>query len=405
MIKVIKIGIGGISKKIWLNIFLLVEVIVIIVASNVIVCNMNSKEILYEPFKYLMNKQGFVYATDPVLEDDTDDTLKVLKKMEKKLKGDFSVHRVYTRTSLLKLNANRSLDVDVNGFETEFCKNINIPLSEGSWDITSEDGEYVECVICPNRFGVGVGSLLTEKNNGYGETLTYKVVGVLANPTYFPTSSYMSSGCNTFFKSYDMNNETIDSPNLFMYVNGRKLSEYSGTSVGYGEFITYNKTVGADIIRYNNKVLDTKGFYYSIEEFKKNSEDYVLKMQRRFMPAFIGVMFVVMIGIISASMIQTMSQMRQYGVFYLCGASRIKCILISIIGNLLTYIISSVIAVCILAVMYNSSLRISIGMIFKMNNIWTTVAVMGMLVVMSVIVPFIMLGVSSIKNILIQNEE
>lgn len=405
MIKVIKMGLGGISKKIWLNIFLLVEVIVIIVASNVIVCNMNSKEILYEPFKYLMNKQGFVYATDPVLEDDTDNTLKVLKKMEKKLKGDFSVHRVYRRTSLLKLNANRSLDVDVNGFETEFCKNMNIPLSEGSWDITSEDGEYVECVICPNRFGVGVGSLLTEKNNGYGETLTYKVVGVLANPTYCPVSDYMSSGCNTFFESYDMNNETIDSPNLFMYVNGRKLSEYSGTSVGYGEFITYNKTVGTDIIRYNNKVLDTKGFYYSIKEFKKNSEDYVLKMQRRFMPAFIGVMFVVMIGIISASMIQTMSQMRQYGVFYLCGASRIKCILISIIGNLLTYIISSVIAVCILAVMYNSSLRISIGMIFKMNNIRITVAVMGMLVVMSVIVPFIMLGVSSIKNILIQNEE
>ena len=202
-----------------------------------------------------------------------------------------------------------------------------------------------------------------------------------------------------------MNNESIDSPNLFMYVNGRKLSEYSGTSVGSGEFITYNSAVGKDVIKYNNTVLGNKGFYYSIEEFKKNSEDYVLKMQRRFMPAFIGVMFVVMIGIISASMIQTMSQMRQFGVFYLCGASRIKCILISIIGNLLTYIISSVIAVCILAVMYNSSLRISIGMIFKMNNIWITVAVMGMLVVMSVIVPFIMLGVSSIKNILIQNEE
>ena len=405
MIKVIKIGIGGISKKIWLNIFLLVEVIVIIVASNVIVCNMNSKEILYEPFKYLMNKQGFVYATDPVLEDDTDDTLKVLKKMEKKLKGDFSVHRVYTRTSLLKLNANRSLDVDVNGFETEFCKNINIPLSEGSWDITSEDGEYVECVICPNRFGVGVGSLLTEKNNGYGETLTYKVVGVLANPTYFPKSNYMSSGCNTFFESYDMNNETIDSPNLFMYVNGRKLSEYSGTSVGYGEFITYNKTVGADIIRYNNKVLDTKGFYYSIKEFKKNSEDYVLKMQRRFMPAFIGVMFVVMIGIISASMIQTMSQMRQYGVFYLCGASRSKCILMSIIGNILTYVISVVVSFCIVVTVYNTELRTKIGMVMEINNIWITLFIMVVLVAMSIVVPFVMLKVKSIKEILIKHEE
>ena len=405
MIKIIKMGLGGVSKKLWLNIFLLMEVIVIIVASNVMVCNVNSKAVLYEPFKYLLNKQGFIYSSDPVRDDNEDNALKSFKKIEKKLKGEFTSHRVYRKSSLIKINENRTLDVSVHGFETEFYENMHIPLSEGSWDVLSEEGEYIECVICPNKFGVGVGSILSEKNKSKGRSVKYKVVGVLSNPTYQPTSDYMSNGCSTFFENYDVNNETLDNPNLFMYVNGKKLTENTNASVGYGEFVTYDKPVGKDIIKYNNTVLGRKGEYYSTEEFKKNSEDYILKIQRKIMPVFVGMMFIVMIGIISASMIQTMSQMRQYGVFYLCGASRIKCILISIIGNLLTYIISSVIAVCILAVMYNSKLRISIGMIFKMNNIWITVAVMGMLVVMSVIVPFIMLCVSSIKNILIQNEE
>lgn len=405
MIKVIKMGIGGVSKKIWLSIFLLLVVITVIVASNVLVCNMNSKEMLYEPFKYLMDKQGVIYSGDPVLEDSEGDDLKYFRKIESKFKGDFTPHRIYTRTSLLKLNANRSLDVRVLGFENEFYEGMNMPLSEGSWNIMSEDGEYVECVICPNRFGVGVGSLLTEKNSSSGQTLTYKVVGVLSNPTYMPDSSCFSNGCDTFFESYDVTKQSIDSPDLFMYVNGKKLSEYAGTGLAVGEFITYDNGVSPQIFKHNNTVLDRKGFYYSIEEFKINSETYVMKLQKRFLPVFIGVMFVVMIGIVSASMIQTMSQMRQFGVFYLCGSSRAKCILISIIGNFITYIVGVIIAICVLIIMYNTDLKIKIGLIFKANNIWVTLSIMGVLVVMSVIVPFIMLGVSSIKNILIQNGE
>ncbi len=405
MVKIIKLGVGGISKKLWLNIFLLIEVIVIIVASNIMVSNMNSKKVLYKPFEYMMNNDGFIYTNDDFIEDVSgSDVLKTLKKVEKKLKGEYTIHRVYERNDRMKVTANRSLFVNVSGFETEFYENMNIPLSEGSWNLTSEDGEIVECVICPNNLGIGVGSILKE-NELDGENVTYKVVGVLANPTYRPVSDYSANSCDKFFESYDVNDTLIDDPDLFIYVNGKKISQFSGTYVGSGEFVTYNKPVGPDIIKYNNTVLGRKGFYYSIKEFKANSQKYITKMQKKVFPIMCGVMIVVMVGIVSASMIQTMSQMRQYGVFYLCGASRSKCILMSIIGNILTYVISVVVSFCIVVTVYNTELRTKIGMVMEINNIWITLFIMVVLVAMSIVVPFVMLKVKSIKEILIKHEE
>ena len=405
MVKIIKLGVGGISKKLWLNIFLLIEVIVIIVASNIMVSNMNSKKVLYKPFEYMMNKDGFIYFNDEFIENvDGADILKALKKVEKKLKGEYTIHRVYERNNRMKVTAGRSLDVIASGFETGFYKNINIPLSEGSWNLTSEEGDVVECVICPNNLGIGVGSILKE-NDSDGENVTYKVVGVLANPTYRPVVDYAANSCDKFFKSYDANNVLIDDPNLFMYVNGRKISQFSGTYVGSGEFVTYNKPMGHDVIEYNNTVLGRKGFYYSIREFKDNSIKYITKMQKKVFPIMCGVIIVVMVGIVSASMIQTMSQMRQYGVFYLCGASRMKCIMISIIGNLLTYIVAVAISTCIVVTVYNTGLRGKIGMVMEVNNIWITLLITGVLVMMSVVVPFVMLKMKSIKEILIKNKE
>ncbi|MCI6498034.1 MAG: hypothetical protein MSA21_03905 [Lachnospiraceae bacterium] len=405
MVKIIKLGVGGISKKLWLNIFLLIEVIVIIVASNIMISNMNSKKVLYKPFEYMMNNDGFIYTNDDFIEDVSgSDVLKTLKKVEKKLKGEYTIHRVYERNDRMKVTANKSLFVNVSGFETEFYENMNIPLSEGSWNLTSEDGEIVECVICPNNLGIGVGSILKE-NELDGENVTYKVVGVLANPTYRPVPDYSANSCDKFFESYDVKDTLIDDPDLFIYVNGKKISQFSGTYVGSGEFVTYNKPVGPDIIKYNNTVLGRKGFYYSIKEFKSNSQKYITKMQKKVFPIMCGVMIVVMVGIVSASMIQTMSQMRQYGVFYLCGASRMKCILMTIIGNILTYVISVVVSFCIVVTVYNTELRTKIGMVMEINNIWITLFIMVMLVVMSIVVPFVMLKVKSIKEILIKHEE
>ena len=77
----------------------------------------------------------------------------------------------------------------------------------------------------------------------------------------------------------------------------------------------------------------------------------------------------------------------------------------SIIGNILTYVISVVVSFCIVVTVYNTELRTKIGMVMEINNIWITLFIMVVLVAMSIVVPFVMLKVKSIKEILIKHEE
>lgn len=66
--KVLKLGINGISKNLWLNLFMFIQITVIVVAVNVMVANMNSRYILLQPFSYLQGKTGVMfnkYNADP----------------------------------------------------------------------------------------------------------------------------------------------------------------------------------------------------------------------------------------------------------------------------------------------------------------------------------------------------
>lgn len=74
-------------------------------------------------------------------------------------------------------------------------------------------------MICPNKLGIGVGSILTEIGAEGSDFVTYRVVGVLANPTYRPVDDYIGDSCESYFESYDMNDYTIDDPQLFIYIS------------------------------------------------------------------------------------------------------------------------------------------------------------------------------------------
>ena len=182
--------------------------------------------------------------------------------------------------------------------------------------------------------------------------MKFKVVGVLTNPTYMPSSTGWAFSCDGFFQTYGVGEYSRGVSGLFMYVNGAKVKEYDPTSIYGTEFITYDRKPTEYEYRYNNSVLSRRGDVYNIEDFRNNSYKYANSIRDRLLPIFIGVMFIVAVGIISASMIQMMSQMREYSIFYLCGATRAKCIFISITCNMLTYITAAVVGIGGFAILY-----------------------------------------------------
>ena len=398
--KLFFMGISHVSRKLWLNIFIFLQVAVIIISVNVMIANMNSKNILYAPLSYVMEKEGHLFSYD----DDFDDTnmlFEKVKKTESKLKGNVRIHRIY---EVYGVASGRGVEIYAYGFETEFYKNMHLPLQAGSWNLGEEDTGYIECVIGPNNLGYGVGSIITYENDS-GEPMKFKVVGVLTNPTYMPSSTGWAFSCDGFFQTYGVGEYSRGVSGLFMYVNGAKVKEYDPTSIYGTEFITYDRKPTEYEYRYNNSVLSRRGDVYNIEDFRNNSYKYANSIRDRLLPIFIGVMFIVAVGIISASMIQMMSQMREYSIFYLCGATRAKCIFISITCNMLTYITAAVVGIGGFAILYNSSMNGKIGMLLEENNFIVTGAIVIVLILISAIVPFIKLGMSSIKSLLVESEQ
>lgn len=88
--KLLTLGISHVSRKLWLNIFIFVQVAVIIVSANIMVANMNSRKLLYSPLSYVMEKDGYLFSSSY---DDDDDRVRYekLKKAEGKLKGNVSL--------------------------------------------------------------------------------------------------------------------------------------------------------------------------------------------------------------------------------------------------------------------------------------------------------------------------
>lgn len=397
--KLFTMGISHISRKLWLNIFIFVQVTVIIISVNVMIANMNSKNILYSPLRYIMEEEGYLFSYDETIDEDEMSFEKV-KKIESKLKGDYAIHRIYNMYGVV---SGRGVEFNAYGFETEFYENMNFPLQEGSWNLGEEDTGYIECVIGPNNLGYGVGSILTYIDDS-GKRVDFKVVGVLSNPTYMPNSAGWGYSCDGFFECYGTGIYSRGLSGLYMYVNGAKVKEYDHTAILESEFITYNRKPTEYEYQFNNSVLDRRGDVCTNELFRNNSHKYTDSLKDRFLPVFMGVMFIVAVGIISASMIQMMSQMREYSIFYLCGATRAKCIFISITCNMLTYITAALVGICGFIIIYNSSMNEKIGMVLEKNNLIITGAIVAVLIIISAIVPFIKLGMSSIKSLLVEND-
>lgn len=396
--KLLTLGISHVSRKLWLNIFIFVQVAVIIVSANIMVANMNSRKLLYSPLSYVMEKDGYLFSSSY---DDDDDRVRYekLKKAEGKLKGNVTIHRIYNMYGAVSGGGT----FNAYGFETEFYKNMHFPLSSGTYNLGEDDTGYIECVLGPNELGYGVGSIINA-NDFSGNNVRFKVVGVLSNPTYIPNSSGWAFSCDGFFKSYGIGEYAGSDSGLYMYVNGAKLKQADSMALYDGEFITYNRKLTKYEYSFNNSILAKRGDVCTNEMFRNNSHKYTDSLKDRLIPVFAGIMFIIAVGIISASMIQMMSQMREYSIFYLCGATRAKCIFISIVCNILTYIGAAIIGICVFIIMYNSRLNQKIGMVMEKNNLIITAAIVSVLILISALVPFIKLGMSSIKNLLSETE-
>lgn len=121
------------------------------------------------------------------------------------------------------------------------------------------------------------------------------------------------------------------------------------------------------------------------------------------MPIFIGAFIVMSIGIISASVIQMMNQMREYGVCYLCGATWLQCVVLSISSNIVTYLSSFIVSALAMFMINISRFKMDYGFLYMKNNLLVTLGIFAVLLFVSVISPLIVLKTSNIRKLILNS--
>lgn len=389
-----KIIYSNYSDRIKLNLILVVQIVVILILTNFIVSSFYGRYMLYRPYEYILSEEGVMFSpekgiADPMYEFDRED----IENICRKLTGDTKIHMSYSYRDALTVNENEGKDIVVHFLEEEMYDGLEFPLAEGTWDL-SEHKDYIPCIIGPNRFGIGEGDYIKTDN---GDT-KYKVAGVLTAHTYEPKAGFgWGSNVKELFQSYDVNS----ADHLFL-ITGYSLASHMQEELqpNRNVFINYEKGLTKSEIIKNNSVLVNEGQALTFKTMRTDSKLYIYKDLRELFPVIIGAVIVICIGIISAVSVSTESQFKKYKVFYLCGCTKRKCLLINILTTNITLIVSVLLSVAIIVLYKNTAATAMVSMVISRYNFLISGAILILFELLIIMIPAILIGKKSVKELL-----
>lgn len=389
-----KIIYSNYSDRIKLNLILSIQVVVILILTNIIVSSFYSRYMLYRPFEYILSNEGVMFSPeDGVASAMLEFTREDIEAVCDNLNGNTDIHMSYFYGDSLNIGESGSnKDISVYFLEDELFNGMELPLAEGTWNL-SRDGDYIPCILGSNKYGITVGDCI-ETDNGSAK---YKVVGLLTDITYEPNLSSWGSNVKVMFDNY--NGENAD--HLFL------ITKYSLASSVKSEirsasnvFIDYEKGLSeAEVIK-NNSILANKGQVLTYKSIRENSLLYIYKDLEELFPVIIGAVIVICIGIVSAVSVSTESQFKKYKIFYLCGSTKKKCVLINVLTTNITIVFSVLLSASIIIMYKNYANATKISMIISKYNFGVSGVILFIFEILIIIIPAVLIGKKSVKELL-----
>ena len=120
------------------------------------------------------------------------------------------------------------------------------------------------------------------------------------------------------------------------------------------------------------------------------------------MPILLGVFVIVIAEMICSAALHTREQIRNYGVYFLCGAEFKGCLKESLAYSMFILSGAVIIGLSAFAIFHNSEYAELFEHNFAANNIIITFTIIAAMLVLSLVIPFLMIKKSSpveiIKN-------
>lgn len=422
--KYLKYGFFSIVKKPLFNVLIMLELAAILVVGNLTIATANSRSVFYDPYADIMSKEGYVYQPRPT-NGNYDKELR-LKTMYDSLAGDVSVRygwcfQAFTDDEhfIDPLFDNDMTSRNIYAFDDSIYSKFNLPLEEGRWASCKKNAQgQIEAVVIRNKDSkIALGDVYkfysasaSETESGewhisYDEFCDVVVVGIIGNGQYTPS---LGSGAEQG-KEQIQNLAYIISPAGndadFYVASGTDERLRDDRTIGMSSaFITYNTTPTDEIRKGNELKLQSAGRCTVIDmsSLKANSDAYLYEQYIKMLPILLCVFLIVLTELICSVAMNTRRQMRNYGIYFLCGCRWRDVLRISLSYSLIILAGGLMLGGAAMAVFQTMEYAKMFEQNLALNNVWMTLALIGFMLAMSLVIPFVQVSrtspVSTIKE-------
>lgn len=376
--KYFKFALLSIYDNVKLNLLMIIEIVIVLIGTNIIVGGYNNRNMLFKPYQNILNKTGWYMLYDKnVLTDEP---------IVEGMKGNLKEIRMGNYFDSISFDEG-SIPIRIKIVPDEIINNMKLSVYSGKWE-TRSDNEIV-CISAPNKYGIGVGDVIkTPFLNG----ITVKAV--LTDPCFLPSFIGWSSNNgieDNFYQKYSIKyyDETVNIDTLELIMSESEFNKTGLTpSSTDNKLILYDEDPTEENIDYNKQVIkDNYQCGVTFSDLKYRAELSIKNLMSKYLPIAICAFVVILLGFISCTAVNTLRQMKNYGTLFTCGMNWSDCIKICAAYTAVILICSSSLAVAVYSIIDNFNMSATFGLSFERNNIWISAIVVAMIFLLNLIIP------------------
>lgn len=425
----IKYGFKEFVRNIYSNIFIAVQLAVSFLIAAAAVSSVLSRTEMYTPVKEFFSDSIGFFICDVTDSPKLDAELENLEEISEVIGGyDTSL---YFSPSSPDLSQGLSDDrKSVNALSDDYINAYSPEMKSGMWlsQAKAQNGK-IPAVITEND-SYKTGDTITvahkqvvremspdEENYDPDNPYLYEyvenkveIVGVVADK-----ASLLGFSENDFLLTSTNQNNSPDFRDLYTTVNRyenimmvvpKSEIENTGCKIYYdGDLIiTLKDDVSEQRYQELEFYLRDFGRVFRLDEFRKNSMIYINGQLVKLVPMLICIIILVVVSSVSASALSVKNRLRDYGIFYICGSGWTSCILIGLVGNILTTVLGAVLAVCATNIMTARGVLENTVIEFGKPHFLCCLLIAALNIVISLIIPLIIMKRNTPKDILTNNE-
>lgn len=381
------------AKHSGLYILMILQLAFLLLAENILIANLNSRDVLYAPYENIISHDGYYfmqpYASDGI-RDENGDMIKtndeILQETLAKLKGSYKLYCFYHGTL-------EDEGINIRVIDDTVFAALSLPLEDG---VHSKNA----CLVTKNNIGLKAG------DEADIDGVKIKISGVLSDKTYLPDYSLIDAEMSVeqLYQAYSFSKDFESDESQYMEYTEiiapyslLKESIENGVLYRSGKMlIAFDKPLSQSDKAYNEQVLtaadcDEPGWLISFEQIRRKGENYRSEDFYKMLPIVACILVVIIVGVVCSSAMISARQMKKFRVLYINGATSADCLMISCLTALVSSIIALALAAAVLKLGIANSFANELGFVIGVNNVFATAAVIVFAVAAFGVVPSVIL--------------